>query len=75
VALVKSRERWVCFDDDQVHLVTKQQVQSTFGHTREMAPREETQGSSADHAYILLYQKAGLEGGDGMRAEDRSWDP
>jgi ubiquitin carboxyl-terminal hydrolase 12/46 len=59
VALVRSGGRWVCFDDEGVHGVSEAQVQSTFGHTQEAAAaRGEGGGAHADHAYILVYQRA-----------------
>ncbi|GAB4813530.1 hypothetical protein N2152v2_000576 [Parachlorella kessleri] len=64
VAIVKSHGQWICFDDDQVIAVTEAQVQSVFGHTQDGAPgRDEVQGPlHADHGYILLYQRVGLNG-------------
>lgn len=67
VALVKSKGRWICFDDDQVVPITPQQVQSTFGHTQEPNLRTDQQSTHMDHGYILFYLRKGVwcDGDDG----------
>ena len=76
VALVKSAGRWLCFDDEQVHGVSEEQVQSTFGHTQQPllrgdggGPHSNNAGNNhVDHAYILFYERqegGGSSGGGG----------
>lgn len=57
VALIKSHDQWLCFDDDQVMAVTEAQVRSTFGHPQDpiMRPNGSMTGSM-DHGYILFYE-------------------
>lgn len=48
VALVKSHDNWLFFDDETVEPVSESAVQSTFGSTQEY-------GNHMEHGYILMY--------------------
>ncbi len=49
VALVRSHQHWLCFDDDDVSLVDEAQVQGYFGTVQDTAGSTET-------GYLLFYQ-------------------
>ncbi|GLC37566.1 Ubiquitin carboxyl-terminal hydrolase 3 [Pleodorina starrii] len=53
VSLIKSGPQWLFFDDENVELITENQVQSTFGSTSEYGQ------NNMDHGYILFYERAG----------------
>lgn len=48
VALVKSHDNWLFFDDENVEPVSETAVQATFGSTQEY-------GNHMEHGYILMY--------------------
>lgn len=48
VALVKSHDNWLFFDDENVEPVAESAIQSTFGSTQEYS-------NHMEHGYILMY--------------------
>jgi len=60
VALVRTHQHWLCFDDDAVDVVDEAQIQAYFGLSQETA-------ASTDTGYILFYQ---MEPWDGTAAAD-----
>ena len=62
VALVKSHDNWLFFDDEQVEPIPESVVRTTFGSTQEYS-------NHMDHGYILMYemqdsQKSQIANGD-----------
>ena len=55
IALVKSADQWLCFDDDQVMPITEAQVRGAFGGEREGTAT--SGGASTEHSYILFYER------------------
>lgn len=51
VALVKSHDNWLFFDDETVEPIPESVVRTTFGSTQEYS-------SHMDHGYILMYEQA-----------------
>jgi ubiquitin C-terminal hydrolase len=49
VALVKSHDHWLFFDDETVEPIPETVVRTTFGSTQEYS-------SHMDHGYILMYE-------------------
>lgn len=49
VALVKSHDHWLFFDDETVEPIPESVVKTTFGSTQEYS-------SHMDHGYILMYE-------------------
>ena len=49
VALVRSHQHWLCFDDDVVDLIDESQIPAYFGASSETA-------GSTDTGYLLFYQ-------------------
>ena len=49
MALVKSHNTWLFFEDDNVEPITEAMVQSTFGSTQEYG--------HVGHGYILMYEQ------------------
>ncbi len=49
VALVKSHDHWLFFDDETVEPIPESVVRTTFGSTQEYS-------SHMDHGYILMYE-------------------
>ena len=49
IALVRSHDHWVCFDDDEVSLVDRAQLKGYFGAVDDSAPSMET-------GYLLFYE-------------------
>ena len=49
VALVKSHDNWLFFDDEQVEPIPESVVRTTFGSTQEYS-------NHMDHGYILMYE-------------------
>ena len=50
VALVKSQDHWLFFDDETVEPISEATVRTTFGSTQEYS-------SHMDHGYILMYEQ------------------
>lgn len=50
VALVKSHDNWLFFDDEAVEPIPESVVRTTFGSTQEYS-------SHMDHGYILMYER------------------
>ena len=50
VALVKSHDNWLFFDDEAVEPIPQSVVRTTFGSTQEYS-------SHMDHGYILMYER------------------
>lgn len=62
IALIKSSDQWLCFDDDQVVPISEAQVRSTYGGMREGEEEEGTGGKpSTEHSYILFYERATID--------------
>lgn len=51
VALVKSHDHWLFFDDDSVETIDESMLATFFGSTHEFQ-------SNTDHGYILFYEAA-----------------
>ena len=51
VSFIKSHEKWLFFDDEQVEAVHESVVQLAFGSPSEY------NSSSMDHGYILMYNR------------------
>lgn len=49
VALVKSHDNWLFFDDENVEPIAEHVVRTTFGSTQEYT-------NHMDHGYILMYE-------------------
>lgn len=54
VALVKSHDNWLFFDDEAVEPIPESVVRTTFGSTQEY-------NSHMDHGYILMYERQQAE--------------
>ena len=54
VALVKSHENWLFFDDETVEPVPESAVRAVFGSTQEYS-------NHMDHGYILMYDMQDTE--------------
>ena len=52
VALVRSHDRWLCFDDDEVDVINEEQLQAYFGSAIEAEGGSET-------GYLLFYESEG----------------
>ena len=50
MALVKSHDHWLFFDDETVEPISEATVRTTFGSTQEYS-------SHMDHGYILMYEQ------------------
>jgi len=55
VALVRTHQHWLCFDDDAVDVVDEAQIQAYFGLSQDTA-------ASTDTGYILFYQTEPWDG-------------
>lgn len=51
MSFIKSHEKWLFFDDEQVEAVHESTVQMAFGSPSEYS------SSSMDHGYILMYNR------------------
>ncbi|CAI9284592.1 unnamed protein product [Lactuca saligna] len=54
VSLVKSRNHWLFFDDENVEMIDASAVQTFFGSAQEYS-------SNTDHGYILFYERVDVE--------------
>uniref|UniRef100_A0A6V7QVD3 ubiquitinyl hydrolase 1 n=1 Tax=Ananas comosus var. bracteatus TaxID=296719 RepID=A0A6V7QVD3_ANACO len=52
VSLIKSHNRWLYFDDDNVDMIDESAVQTYFGSTQEFS-------NNTDYGYILFYEGLG----------------
>ena len=68
IALIKSSDQWLCFDDDQVTPISEAQVRNTYGGDGEGKGGK----PSTEHSYILFYERARRTHGDGDG--DGDWD-
>mmetsp|Transcript_2658 Transcript_2658/g.8744 ORF Transcript_2658/g.8744 Transcript_2658/m.8744 type:complete len:402 (+) Transcript_2658:83-1288(+) len=55
VSIVKSHNRWLLFDDDDVHLIDEEWIANCYGTTQDGA-------QSSDVGYLLFYQARGFGG-------------
>ncbi|KAK9845683.1 hypothetical protein WJX84_010743, partial [Apatococcus fuscideae] len=53
ISYVRSHNKWLLFDDENVEVMDEATVRTAFGSTYEYS-------SNMDHGYILLYQRQGL---------------
>lgn len=53
VSYIKSGDKWICFDDNVVNIVSPETVQATYGKASDWSVGNDM------HAYILFYQLAG----------------
>ena len=51
MSFIKSHEKWLLFDDEQVEAIHESTVQLAFGSPSEY------NSSSMDHGYILMYNR------------------
>ncbi|PWZ20977.1 Ubiquitin carboxyl-terminal hydrolase 3 [Zea mays] len=63
VAMIKSHDHWLSFDDDNVEMIPESTLQTFYGSSREYS-------GNTDHGYILFYGRIGGSGNEKTDSSD-----